>query len=89
MGHLSGLGCHSNGPRLFPEGDIARCLSEGVVIGDGLDPTLPGHRDVAGVITEVNPYDGHYVSSMERLLLNDNQSLETKHIKVKYKVQIF
>ena len=57
LGHLPGLGGHSNGPGLLPEGHIARGLSEGVVVGDGLDPSLPGHRNVAGVITEVNSYD--------------------------------
>ena len=76
LGHLPRLGGHSNGPGLLPEGHIARGLSQGVVVGDGLDPTLPGHRDVAGIITKVNPYDGHYACSMELLLLNDNQSLE-------------
>ena len=62
--HLTGLGGHADGPGLLSECHIAGGLSQGVVVGDGLDTSLSGHGDVAGVVTKIYSHHRHHAGIM-------------------------
>lgn len=59
LSHLSRLSSNSNGPGFLSEGNIAWCLSHGVIVGNTLDPSLSCNGDVASVIAKVKSHHGH------------------------------